>query len=99
MQRLKALDELTPADLWREVPCDDEGFWSDARERQLHLVKTLIEEALEEEMTLLQGAGRYRRTEDRHGHRNGFYVLAVWMLMAFGWNIYVAWVLIAEVSQ
>jgi len=39
----------------------------------LHLVKTLIEGALEEEMTLLLGAGRYRRTEDRHGHRNGFY--------------------------
>jgi hypothetical protein len=34
MQRLKALDELTPADLWREVPRDDEEFWSDARERQ-----------------------------------------------------------------
>jgi hypothetical protein len=50
-------------------------------------------------MTLLRGAGRYRRTEDRHGHRNGFYVLAVWMLMAFGWNIYVAWFLIAEVSE
>lgn len=73
MQRLKALDELTPADLWREVPRDDEEFWSDARERQLHLVKVLIEGALEEEMTVLLGAGRYRRTEGRHGCRNGFY--------------------------
>jgi putative transposase len=73
MQRLKALDELTPADLWREVPREDGEFWSDARERQLHLVKTLIQGALEEEMTLLLGAGRYRRTEVRHGYRNGFY--------------------------
>ena len=73
MQRIRALEELTPADLWREVPRDDEEFWSDARERQLHLVKTLIQGALEEEMTLLLGAGRYRRTESRHGSRNGFY--------------------------
>lgn len=73
MQRLKALDELTPADLWREVPRGDDEFWGDARERQLHLVKTLIQGALEEEMTLLLGAGRYRRTESRHGSRNGFY--------------------------
>lgn len=27
------------------------------------------------------------------------YLLAVWMLMAFGFNIYVAWGLIAEVSE
>src|SRR3990172_5128239 len=73
MQRIRALEELTPADLWREVPRDDEEFWSDARERQLHLVKTLMQGALEEEMTLLLGAGRYRRTESRHGSRNGFY--------------------------
>lgn len=73
MQRVKALDELTPADLWREVPHDDGEFWADARERQLQLVKTLIEEALDEEMTLLPGAERYRRTEERHGYRNGFY--------------------------
>jgi hypothetical protein len=29
----------------------------------------------------------------------GFHLLAVWMLMAFGWSIYMAWVLIAEVSE
>ncbi len=73
MQRLKGLDELTPADLWREVPRDDDEFWPDVRERQQRLAKTLIEGALEEEMTLLLGAGRYRRVEVRHGYRNGFY--------------------------
>ena len=73
MQRLKALDELTPADLWREVPKDEDEFWRDAREKQLSLVKTMLEGALEEEMTVLLGAARYRRTEDRHGYRNGFY--------------------------
>ncbi len=73
MQRLKALDELTPADLWREVPRGEEEFWPDVRERQQRLAKTLIEGALEEEMTLLLGAGRYRRVEVRHGYRNGFY--------------------------
>jgi hypothetical protein len=73
MQRVKALDELTPADLWREVPRDDDEFWPDVRERQQRLTKTLIEGALEEEMTLLLCAGRYRRVEVRHGYRNGFY--------------------------
>jgi len=29
----------------------------------------------------------------------GFYVLALVMVFAFGWNIYVAWVLITEVSE
>lgn len=72
MQRVKALDELTPADLWREVPQGDE-FWTDTRERQRLLVKRLLEGALEEEMTQLLGASRYRRTENRHGSRNGFY--------------------------
>ena len=73
MQRVKALDELTPADLWREVPRDDDEFWPDVREQQQRLAKMLIEGALEEEMTLLLGAGRYRRVEGRHGFRNGFY--------------------------
>lgn len=29
----------------------------------------------------------------------GFYLLAVVIVLAFGWNIYVAWVLITEVSE
>lgn len=73
MQRLKPLDELTPADLWREVPEAEDEFWQDARERQVRLVKALLEGALEEEMTVLLGAARFRRTEGRRGQRNGFY--------------------------
>jgi len=73
MQRLKALDELTPADLWREVPRGEDEFWRDAREKQLSLVKTMLQGALEEEMTELLGAAHFRRTELRRGYRNGFY--------------------------
>src|SRR3989337_2171582 len=73
MQRLKALDELTPADLWREVPRGEDEVWRNAREKQLALVKAMLEGALEEEMTLLLGAARFRRTELRQGYRNGFY--------------------------
>ena len=65
MQRLKALDELTPADLWREVPRGEDEFWRDAREKQLSLVKTMLQGALEEEMTELLGAAHFRRTELR----------------------------------
>lgn len=73
MQRIKALDELTPADLWREVPRGSDEFWQDAREKQKALLKVLLEGALEDELTLLLGAARYRRTEERQGWRNGFY--------------------------
>ncbi len=73
MQRIRPLDELTPADLWREVPEAEDEFWQDTRERQVRLVKALLEGALEEEMTVLLGAARFRRTEGRRGQRNGFY--------------------------
>lgn len=72
MVSVKALDEVTLADLWREVPLEEE-FWSDSRERMQRLLKCLLEGALEEEMTVLLGATRYRRTESRGGYRNGFY--------------------------
>lgn len=71
MGSVKALDELTLADLWREVPRD--RFWEDTGERLRALLKRLLEGALEEEMVTLLGAGRYRRTEARRGYRNGFY--------------------------
>jgi hypothetical protein len=29
----------------------------------------------------------------------GFYVLALVMILMFAWNIYIAWVLITEVSE
>ena len=73
MQRLIALDELSPADLWREVPPSEDEFWYDARERQQRLLKVLLEGALEEELTQVLGASRFRRTDNRHGYRNGFY--------------------------
>lgn len=73
MQRVTPLDELTPADLWREVPESEDEFWQDTRERQMRLLKGLLEGALEEELTVLLGASRYRRVEGRHGYRNGFY--------------------------
>ena len=57
-QRVKPLDELTPADLLREVPEEVDDFWQDARERQVRLVKALLKGALEEEMTVLFGGGR-----------------------------------------
>ena len=72
MVTIKALDELTPADLWREVP-EDRDFWREAQERQREVLKRLLEGALEAELVELLGASRYRRTEVRHGYRNGFY--------------------------
>jgi putative transposase len=73
VQRVRPLDELTPADLWREVPESEDEFWQDTREKQMRLLKELLEGALEEELAVLLGAARYRRVEERHGYRNGFY--------------------------
>jgi len=73
MQRVKALDEVTLADLWREGPVAQDEFWQDTRQRQGQILKVILEGALEEEITALLGAGRFRRTDERCGHRNGFY--------------------------
>ena len=72
MVSIKALDTLTPADLWREVPLEEE-FWEQARQRQCQALKVLLEEVLEAEQLELLAAGRYRRVETRQGYRNGFY--------------------------
>jgi len=72
MVTIQALDELGLADLWGEVPLEEE-FWRQAQERQQALLKVLLEGALETELAELLGAARYRRTEVRHGYRNGFY--------------------------
>jgi putative transposase len=73
MESIKALDELTLADLWAEVPPSEDEFWSHSGLRLRELLKHLMEGALEEEMGVLLGAARYRRTEPRRGYRNGFY--------------------------
>ncbi len=73
MVTIKALDELRPEDLWKELRPEEDEFWHDLREKQRRAVKTLLEGALEEELTVLLEAARYRRTETRKGYRNGFY--------------------------
>ncbi len=69
MVTIKALDEVTPADLWREVPLEEE-FWGEARERQRRLLKALLEEALEEERSgdLDDAERRYREALETDGN-------------------------------
>jgi hypothetical protein len=64
---IKAVDSLTPADLWREVPLEQE-VREQVRDRQRPLLAALLEEALEEEQLELLAAGRYRRVESRRGY-------------------------------
>jgi putative transposase len=70
---VRPLDEIRLEDLWREVRPEPDEFWRDTAQKQRLLLKTFLEGVLEEEMAVLLGASRYRRTETRHGHRNGFY--------------------------
>jgi putative transposase len=72
MVTVKALDELTLADLWQVVP-GDEDFWEDTKPRLRALLKHIMQGALEAELVELLGAARYRRVEGRRGYRNGFY--------------------------
>lgn len=69
---VRPLTELTLADLWREVK-DEEAIWGDIDAGMLRMAKALMEASLEEELMVLLGAARYRRTEQRKGYRNGFY--------------------------
>lgn len=46
MQGVKALDKPTPAELWREVPESEDEFWRDTQERQLRMLRAVLEEAL-----------------------------------------------------
>ena len=62
MVSIKALDTLTPADLWREVPLVEE-FWEEAQERQCRVLKVLLEETLEDEQLELLAR---RETPGRH---------------------------------
>ena len=72
MVTIKALDELTLADLWREVPLEEE-VWSVVRAREQLALKHLLQGALEQELVEQLAASRYRRTEVRRGYRNGCY--------------------------
>jgi putative transposase len=72
MVTVKALDELTLADLWQAVP-RDEDFWEDTRPQLRAVLKHVMQGALEAELVDLLGAARYRRVEWRRGYRNGFY--------------------------
>ena len=59
---VRPLTELTLADLWREVK-DEEAIWGDIDAGMLRMAKALMEASLEEELVVLLGAARYRRTE------------------------------------
>ena len=72
MDTIKALDERTLADLWREVPLEEE-VWSVVRAREQLALKHLLQGALEQELVEQLAASRYRRTEVRRGYRNGCY--------------------------
>jgi transposase-like protein len=72
MDTIRALDERTLADLWREVPLEDE-VWEEVQARQRQALKTFLEGLLEEELVERLAASRYRRTEVRRGRRNGYY--------------------------
>lgn len=70
MVQVRDLTELRLEDLWREVKEGDD-WWGDIKRETLKATKRLLESAMEEELLECLRAGRYRRTELRHGYRNG----------------------------
>jgi putative transposase len=77
MAKVKALTELTVADLWKEVKSEEE-WWGDINRRAQGMLKILMESSLEEELLEQLQASRYRRTELRKGYRNGYYTRSLY---------------------
>ena len=73
MASVRALTDLTVADLWKEVK-DPATLWGDVSRETLRAVKLLLQNRMHEELTDYLHAGRYIRAHGRRGHRNGVYV-------------------------
>lgn len=73
MVQVKDLTELTLEERWWGVKWLSEDWQEEIEERQLRMVKVILEGSLEQELLLELQAGRYRRTGARRGHRNGYY--------------------------
>ena len=71
MVQVRDLTENTVRDLWEEVKGEDD-WWGDVKEEALRRVQRVLEGAMEGELLEQLGAGRYRHTEMRRGHRNGY---------------------------
>jgi hypothetical protein len=72
MARVKALTERTIAERFREIK-DEESLWGEISLETRALAKRILEDSLEEELSVRLQAARYRRTEVRRGWRNGGY--------------------------
>ncbi|MDM8000464.1 MAG: IS256 family transposase, partial [Dehalococcoidia bacterium] len=73
MAQVKDLTKLTLEDLWSQVKFQSEDWWEEIEERQLRMVKEILEGSLEEELITQLGAARYKRTRSRRSYRNGHY--------------------------
>lgn len=71
MVQVKDLTQLTIRERWKEVK-EEEDWWGDVSENTLQMVKGLLEGALEGEMLEQLRVGRYRRSQQRQGYRNGY---------------------------
>lgn len=72
MAKVVALTERTIAERFREVK-DEEGIWGDIGAETRMLARRILEESLEEELSMRLGAAPYSRKEGRCGYRNGGY--------------------------
>ena len=83
MAKVAALTERTVAERFAEVK-DEETIWGDISEEVRLLAKRIIEDSLEEELSMRLCAAPYSRKEGRQGYRNGGYgrqVVSRWGLL------------------
>jgi putative transposase len=71
--QVKDLTELTLEERWWGVKWLSEDWQEEIEERQLRMVKVILEGSLEQELLLELQAGRYKRTGARRSYRNGHY--------------------------
>lgn len=72
MAKVVALTERTIAQRFAEVK-DEEAIWGDIGEETRMLAKRILEDSLEEELSMRLGAAPYSRRDGRCGYRNGGY--------------------------
>jgi len=73
MASVRALTDLTLADLWKEVK-DPATLWGDVSRETLRAVKFLLQNRMQAELGQYLNAGYYVRGGHRRGYRNGVYV-------------------------
>lgn len=73
MPVFKPLTNLSLSDLWKEVKISEEEIWGDLNQEQKLFLKHTLEKTMRIELSGYLKVCDYQRSDQRTGHRNGYY--------------------------